>query len=276
MEAVYIPVKYDQNKASIMFSHPVSVDSIFALCSSIDLAIEYYQYSTVELVIDSPGGSVAALKYYLDKLDYWKSKGVTIQTNALTFVASASAVILSSGTLGFRSAPWYSSLVYHNSRCPTEALINSLKGAGQYVTSDFLSKFSKEVEHLGKGLTQEDKALVGFLDRHITSNPDWEAKFENRVSILGRITTRKSPDPADPGYLFENDFEFIVHLNNLIEDSKSKGASVYDQWMSALSFILLEDARIHPIVAYSLMLIDKVPVLSAGNSIDHIQNLKDI
>lgn len=109
--------RYERTRAVVRLVEPVTPHSIIALCDEVDAAIEYYQYDHVEIQLDSPGGHVNALEYYLSRLSEWRATpGVTIATLALTSVASAAAVILSLGDVGHRRAYASSQLLYHDAR----------------------------------------------------------------------------------------------------------------------------------------------------------------
>ena len=60
--------KYETHRAVVRLSGELNNDSIFALCDEIDLALDYYKYPAVEIQIDSPGGHVDSLDYYLTQI----------------------------------------------------------------------------------------------------------------------------------------------------------------------------------------------------------------
>ena len=146
------PVIYEQHRAVVRFSGPVDTDSIFALCDEIDFAINYYFYQRVAIEIDSPGGEVRSLLYFLQKLKGWRRLGAAIETFALTQCASAAAYMLSLGDLGCRSSMPRAALLYHNARI--------YSSAQQSLTSD-------QLEKLRTSLSQTDAEMLVALLRHM-------------------------------------------------------------------------------------------------------------
>ena len=127
---------------------------VLDLCDEIELAIEYYHYREIEIRINSPGGSVAALEHYMDRLKRWRrGKELVIATTAMSTVSSAAAVILSLGTIGHRRAHASARLLYHNVR-------TRMPGGGYGLTAEQLLT-------IGKGFDGIDKHISGELLRHI-------------------------------------------------------------------------------------------------------------
>ena len=110
-------IKYDHDEAVIRLKGPVESESIIWLCDEIDLAVDYYNYRRVDIQIDSPGGEIAALDYFMTRLSDWRQvEGLVLGTLALTRAASAAAMILSLGSIGHRRAYPSAQLLYHDSR----------------------------------------------------------------------------------------------------------------------------------------------------------------
>jgi len=68
----------------------------------------------VELIINSPGGSVHALFTILDGIDMAHAAGMTIKTTCVGMAASAAAILLCYGTPGHRSATKRASIMLHD------------------------------------------------------------------------------------------------------------------------------------------------------------------
>ncbi len=160
METVvnYQPVKHtvfwEAQRGIIRYMGAVEPLGIIALCDEIKLLVEYYKYKRITLEIDSPGGEVRSLHYYLDKLHMWRKKGIKIETMALTQCSSAGAFMLSMGDLGCRMAMPRSSLLYHNVR---------IYGDGQQPLT------SNRLGNLKTALTQTDAEMMMELLRHLYS-----------------------------------------------------------------------------------------------------------
>jgi ATP-dependent protease ClpP protease subunit len=89
----------------------------FALLDEITLLHDYYQFRVIDLHIDSPGGNADALHYLVEALGAWRrGESRTLRTFGLNEVASAAALLLSFGTLGYRTAYSRSRLLYHSVR----------------------------------------------------------------------------------------------------------------------------------------------------------------
>ena len=148
---IYMPVRYGQQKGVVRFSGPVDANRIFMLCDEIDSLISEYYYNRVCIEIDSNGGEAKSLLYFCEKLKGWRRGGVRIETMALTQCASAAAMMLSMGDIGFRSAMPKTTLVYHNARVALSQ---------RPFTSDVLEKISTL-------LNKTDSDLLVMLLRHI-------------------------------------------------------------------------------------------------------------
>ena len=99
---------------TVTFNDEVSSQSIIELVKQISALRDEEFYHEIELEIESPGGDVNALNYFLDAREEWKRRGVTLTTKALTMCASAGAIMLSLGDV--RKATPSSQLTYHYAR----------------------------------------------------------------------------------------------------------------------------------------------------------------
>lgn len=150
-------VLYNQQHANVRFCGPVDTAQIFCLCDEIDSFINHYFYNHVILEIDSNGGELQSLLYYIQKLKGWRKKGVRIETVALTKCASAAAVMLSLGDIGHRYAMPRSKLLYHNARV--------------YASSD-IPLTSDKLEKLRSSLCRADAEILVALLQHLFSELD--------------------------------------------------------------------------------------------------------
>ena len=116
----------------------------YGLIDEINLLHGYYQFKTIELQIDSPGGSADALHYLLHSLAPWRNgEGLTLRTVALTEAASAAALLLSFGTLGHRCASAHSRLLYHS--------VRAVQREGAVMTVPQLRFASRQLEDCERG-----------------------------------------------------------------------------------------------------------------------------
>ena len=209
--------KYEKACAIVRLIGEVNNRSIFALCDEVDLAIEYYNYSKIDIHIDSLGGSISSLDYFISKLDKWQNKyGVTIGTLGLTNVASAAAMILSLGTIGYRRAYMSAQLTYHNSRILTN---------GQEIWT------KERLDITSDRLTKTDDRLITRLVNHI---------------FLNKVSKNESQKMHRIDYNFENEKYDILPLADITVETMQK------EYIKLHNL----DTYITPSIAYKLFLID--------------------
>lgn len=123
--------------AQIIFQEEVNDNSITHLIDAIDNAFNYFNYDGIELVLQSPGGSIVSMQILLDKFKKYQNEGKVLATKGYIDVASAAAIILSAGTIGERSADKYCRILHHNSR---------VCGKNMTITSEDAKKYSEELD----------------------------------------------------------------------------------------------------------------------------------
>jgi ATP-dependent protease ClpP protease subunit len=112
-----ITTTLDASAPMIRLTGEIDMPVSYALLDEIKLLHDYYQFRDVHLHIDSPGGSADALHYLVHALSPWsKGKGRVLRTFGVNEVASAAALLLSFGTVGYRTASSRSRLLYHSVR----------------------------------------------------------------------------------------------------------------------------------------------------------------
>ena len=102
------------DRAVVSFSGAVDWPSICQLVDLVDTLVEHHFHTCIELVIDSPGGLVAALDHYVECAGQWRAKGVLLRTRVVSHASSAAAVMLSLGDE--RVAGRGARLLYHAAR----------------------------------------------------------------------------------------------------------------------------------------------------------------
>ena len=83
--------------AVVVHDGPLTWSATLELIGVLETALEVYYYSTVELVISSPGGESSALTHLLASLERWRKRGVRFRTRVVHVAASAAAVLASLG-----------------------------------------------------------------------------------------------------------------------------------------------------------------------------------
>ena len=102
------------DRAVVSFTGDVDWPSICNLVDLVDALVEHHFHICIELVIDSPGGLVAALDHYVECTCRWRAKGVRLRTRVVSHASSAAAVMLSLGDE--RVAGRGARLLYHAAR----------------------------------------------------------------------------------------------------------------------------------------------------------------
>lgn len=147
--------KYEPHRAVVRLAGEVNNDSIFALCDEIDLALDYYKYPLVEIQIDSPGGPVDSLDYYLTRLKSWRADGLRVSTLAMTRAASAAAVILALGDGGLRRAYPSARLQFRHAALP---------GSAESMSMAALLPALADLQHEDRVLSPADALGLGLID----------------------------------------------------------------------------------------------------------------
>lgn len=155
-----MPIITMMNSSSpvIRLTGAIDMAVAYALLDEVKLLHDYYQFRTIELEIDSPGGEVDALHYMVQVLAPWrKGEGRVLKTRALNQAASAGAMLLSFGTVGHRCAAVHSRLLYHNIRT---------------VFADGSSHTHAELKARGKWLGIWEKKFIDMLIEHVGADQD--------------------------------------------------------------------------------------------------------
>lgn len=265
-----IPITFEQDFARIDFTTSVTSESIYSLCDSVEQAIGYYQYPTVEIRIHSPGGESNALRHYADQLARWTKKSLNIRTVALTECASAAALLLSLGTLGHRRASLSSRLLYHRPRVEAgPALSREMKKFDGVLTSESGAAVIRRLEQLEAMIKREDGHHHGLVQQHIAPNGDADSWFsrerQRRASIL---ETRRSEleSAANRGAIpiDARDSKRLTDATTALADHALSDMDSFEVLQAIFSLVLDADSPSSPALFWALMLIDHVDGLDLG------------
>lgn len=152
----------------VRFNDEVSIESMFQLTDEIDFLVDYYQYKLVRIEINSPGGALRALRFFLDKLNFWREKGVVIETLALCDVASAAALMLCLGDIGHRYAMPNAKVLFHGVR------VNGLDNVTVEKTASLMESLKKTDDSIMQELIEH--IMPGDKD---TTYPHEEVKVQS-------------------------------------------------------------------------------------------------
>jgi ATP-dependent protease ClpP protease subunit len=166
----------------IRLAGEIDMAAAYGLLDEIRLLHDYYQFRTIVLEIDSPGGSADALHHLVQLLKPWRNgEGRTLRTVGLNEIASAAALLLSFGTVGHRTVSGHSRLLYHASRRPER---------------DGLSHTAAQLRVATRLLERWDKTFVDLLVEHIASVGVEKTAYRKKLMRLFRQERFITPQEA--------------------------------------------------------------------------------
>ena len=122
-----VQFKHRADRALVQLSGELTQAEAVELVDTVDLLVETYFYTLVEVLITSPGGVAAALEHYLDAQRRWRDAGVRIRTRVVESAASAAAFMLSLGDE--RVAEPGASLLFHLFRFAPDTPVTASRAA---------------------------------------------------------------------------------------------------------------------------------------------------
>ena len=229
---------FDPHHARIIYSGPVTPDSVKWMVELMDESFGYYQYDVVKLDIESPGGSALALHYLMNRMKSWRRDGKLIWTSSGMSAASAGALMLTMGEPGHRTIDSFTSLTYHFSRVSGGGMITA-ENAG----------------HLQSRLNQENAHLLGKIIDHVLDPAQWEAW---RARMLARVMLAVQLNQGNGAVQARRDQR--NRLNRLAKSlnaatSADTLAARYGKWLTDL---FNEDRVIDNLEAWCLNLVDQI------------------
>ena len=135
-------IQYRSDRVVVPFDGEITWDSATEFVQEVDGYLDYCQ--RIEVVVSSPGGSVAALEHILRALARWRARGIHVHTRVIASASSCAAVLVSLGDE--RTAEPGARLLYHDSRVVD----------AREVTADRSAEIHGE-------LTRIDQRFVGYL-----------------------------------------------------------------------------------------------------------------
>ena len=146
---------------------------------------EYYKEDSLHLRIDSPGGQLEPMWRIVEAIEESKAMGVEVWTLGDGTVASAAAILASSGSPGCREATARTRILYHEPRyVPPEETVHTAQKL-HVLTSALLHRSEEILDDLvawagidpatGPVLARNEdlpKSLIRALDRTLDHAPD--------------------------------------------------------------------------------------------------------
>ena len=100
--------------AAVSLSGDLTVEAVLQLVNLVDVLIDNYFYTRVDLAITSPGGSTQAAAPFLSALARWRSRGVVLCTRVHSSASSMAAFFFALGDV--RVADPHARILFHCSR----------------------------------------------------------------------------------------------------------------------------------------------------------------
>jgi ATP-dependent protease ClpP protease subunit len=231
----------------ISFNGAMNVASMQRLVRMLDQAFRYYQYDSVLIEIDSPGGEIPALNYFLEHMSYWQARGRAVRTTGLVTCASAAALLLAFGNIGGRSLYSGTHLLFHLVRMPVHQ---------QMLTAEAAHSMKSRLETV-------DTTILELLVEHITfqhrgNREDglrrFAAQFRRRRAWIGAeypLTRRGilKPDPE----------EIRAVLSSLDQIAATGEPDEIEASLKQhLQLRFRSDEALHPAEAWALNLVDRI------------------
>jgi ATP-dependent protease ClpP protease subunit len=179
---------------SIRLTGEIDMDMGYALIDELKLLHDYYQYRTIELEIDSPGGDGEAINHLVQFLAPWsRGEGRILKTRGLNQAGSAAAFLLSFGTLGHRTAYRHTRLLYHHVRrvfpngC--SRTVSQLRGEGKQLETWENNFLEQLIAHVGRlpGRKVNSNAYRKCLHRLMALDRPIDAKQACELGLIDRI-----------------------------------------------------------------------------------------
>jgi len=176
-----IATTLDAKAPMIRLTGEIDMPVSFALVDEINLLHDYYQFRDLHLHIDSHGGSADALHYLVHALLPWRrGEGRVLRTFGVNEVASAAALLLSFGTVGYRTAPSRCRLLYH-----------SVRRFQQENTTETVA----QLRVITRRLEYWDQCFVDLLAEHTLASKD-STSYRRKLLRLMRKETFITPEQA--------------------------------------------------------------------------------
>ena len=92
-----VSLQHHHDRAVVFQDGPLTWPATLELLAVLEAAVEGYFYTTVELVVSSPGGETRALLHLLAALGHWRAQGLRFRTQVIFRAASAAAILVCTG-----------------------------------------------------------------------------------------------------------------------------------------------------------------------------------
>lgn len=244
---------YEQHRLRASYIGPIDRPGAVGLIEIIDSAFGYYQYTRMELSIESPGGLVEALGPMVTAIRRWQARGRTLEMRSTFECASAAALLLAAGTWGQRCVLPGTSLMFHLPRVV-------FKGAVLKSTA---------AERLSRQLRQHDQGTLNWLCSTVARAAGGENALarciEERVNELrsrwADVALALSPPLSCEAARCGRDQSVLRIADRLLS-----ARDFYASYKKAVATMLEQDAPVDLRLAYVLGLVDRIKGVLDGES----------
>ena len=185
------------DRGVVTFSGDLTWEEARDVVYAVDTLVDLYFYSTVEIVISSLGGNVAALSFYLAAVRRWRARGLCLRTHAVDTASSAAAIMLSLSDV--RVAEPGTRLVYHAVRSPVQGLLTASHGAEIHADlsrhdARFIAQLAERAVRDACGVrsapSEAEPSDLPVLERLLGARAACAANGSRRVRTLARTLAR--------------------------------------------------------------------------------------
>lgn len=235
-----ITVDFSSQTAVLSINGVISEETALEFERRLESLFDYYQYRSLQVDINSPGGSHSGLFHILFVMSRARKQGLRIHCKSTFLAASAGALLLALGEVGSRTVHCYTTVLFHY--CRAQNL--------PQVTAD-------SAQHISQAMQQADQTVLTFIQQHLLSGFGGEQALVQegiarcKLLLQAKGVTNRTTTIGDYAAI-----KGVLAMWQRVETSKAKAPlSIYEQ---ALKKLFLVDRPLDVGSAYALGLIDLV------------------
>lgn len=246
-----IEIAMNERQLAITFSGPLCAESAKGLIRELDCGFDYYQYPSITVRLDSPGGEIRAMRSLLEHFAFRQDAGQTVEVHASHLCASAAALVLAHGCWGTRQVEPTTHLQFHWSRAALDG--------GQVLTSDMAASLArglssvdqKTLEHLVTSMVQGAGDAKSLIDTMAVRLDQVLQNWQTVAAAIEIDANRPTPAKLTPWIK-----ELNKHLKNW--SAQRDPVKLKADIVGFLKELFQKDAKMDLRHAYALCLVDCV------------------
>ena len=202
--------EFKTDRLALTLGGPLTREAALRLRQQVELAVDYYCYAQIDLLIDSPGGELQALDTLLAELNRWRNeRDIAVRTRVIGEAASAAAFLLALGDVGRRVATPGSRILFHEPR----AIVRG-DGVAQWTRVDFT--------RVGALIESASERLLAALVRHVWVSAGKSAPLS--LGLPGEKRRRISTEDS-----LRRVYERLLRAEVWLEPEEALGLRLVDQ-----------------------------------------------